>query len=618
MSMSWLKLGRWFLLGTIGLSGAAACGGRGSLPGYDDGELGGDSAFGGSSAGSSQTGGRAGTPGTSGSGGGECAPGSTICVGNAVAKCGGSGTLGAPKACAPGQSCVQSGNKARCTAQVCKPNTLQCDASGELLEVCSDDGSSLFTKQNCAAQGLRCEGGACVDLACKPNQLFCDKSGLRLCNGDGTSSTSWLNCAPDQYCDPVALACRQGVCTPNQPVCRDSFATACNGNGSGYVGLGVDCAQLGQVCVQGSCVCPAGMANCDGLSSNGCESWVAYDPDNCNGCGLVCSWSHIIDRTCDNGCNGTCESGYQDCNGSKLKDGCEVNVETDVKNCGRCRLACSTNHLSPSCTQGECGGQCSPSFADCNLDKQLDGCESDLRSDVANCGACGVACSTNHVKASCGSGTCSGACATGFADCNLDKQADGCEVNTQTDKLNCGGCGISCGADEGCTGGKCVALLKFSGVAQNVPISSLVGWTQCYVEAYGQGSTSISSVRQSCDGSLLMMACRVKGSSTLQLVAYASRDDVMFETGSSNTPHDANGVGWYFSSGYSWGFAPQGDPISRSSCDIQASSLQSGVDGDKRICWHTTSGVIQGGWRCGLKDGLNSDTSYERMLFTAQ
>src|SRR5258708_40019473 len=115
---------------------------------------------------------------------------------------------------------------------------------------------------------------------------------------------------------------------------------------------------------------------------------------------------------------------------------------------------------------------------------------------------------------------------------------------------------------------------------------------------------------------MLMMAGRLKGSNTPQVAAYAPRADVMFETFTGNIPHNANGVGWYFDSAYSWGFAPEGDAITRNSCDTQASSLNaSGLDGDKRLCWHTTGGSIQGGWRCGKNDNLNGDFTFERLLF---
>jgi hypothetical protein len=116
-----------------------------------------------------------------------------------------------------------------------------------------------------------------------------------------------------------------------------------------------------------------------------------------------------------------------------------------------------------------------------------------------------------------------------------------------------------------------------------------------------------------------MMACRQKGSSTLAIAAYAPITDVMFDTGTGNTPHAANGVGWYFSGSKSWGFAPEGDTIERMTCDVQDSSIgASGGDGDKRLCWHTASDVLEGGWRCGRNDTLNSSVDFERLLFTAE
>src|SRR3954463_11950404 len=127
--MSWLKTGRWLLIGIVGLNGAAACGGRGDLP---TGEATGDEfggtvsttggsnatagtfAFGGAtstgatgpiggsvSGGATSIGGTlgvagtrsvAGTAGIGGTGGGICVPGLSMCRGNGVATCNPAGT----------------------------------------------------------------------------------------------------------------------------------------------------------------------------------------------------------------------------------------------------------------------------------------------------------------------------------------------------------------------------------------------------------------------------------------------------------------------------------------------------------------------------------------------
>src|SRR4051812_36027975 len=163
--MSWLKIGRWLLVGIVGLNGAAACGGRGNLPaGAMEGDSGGD--FGGATAGVTVGGratagavsfggattrgganafGGATNGGTSMVGGslnmagmgGVCMPGLGMCKGNALATCNAVGTGYTVKACVPGEVCLQTGNIAKCQKQICTPGQLQCDKSGGLVQACS-------------------------------------------------------------------------------------------------------------------------------------------------------------------------------------------------------------------------------------------------------------------------------------------------------------------------------------------------------------------------------------------------------------------------------------------------------------------------------------------------
>jgi len=155
------------------------------------------------------------------------------------------------------------------------------------------------------------------------------------------------------------------------------------------------------------------------------------------------------------------------------------------------------------------------------------------------------------------------------------------------------------------------------GVQTNVPVSTLTGWSQCYVDKYNNSSTSLAAIQAACPKAKLLLACRPTGAATLSVLAWAPRADVLFGTGQGNTPHNANSVGWYFDGGWSWGFAPQGDVIKRVSCDVKASSFDAtGGNGDKRLCWHTLAGNIHIGWRCGTADSLNG-TTYERLVFQA-
>lgn len=109
------------------------------------------------------------------------------------------------------------------------------------------------------------------------------------------------------------------------------------------------------------------------------------------------------------------------------------------------------------------------------------------------------------------------------------------------------------------------------------------------------------------------MACRATSANTLDVLAWAPRSDVLFDTGASSTSttlHNANNVGWYYNSAWSWGFAPQGDTINRFVCDGVTN-----VDSGLRLCWQTGQGV--GGYRCGANRSLNNSIVFERLVYQA-
>jgi hypothetical protein len=113
-------------------------------------------------------------------------------------------------------------------------------------------------------------------------------------------------------------------------------------------------------------------------------------------------------------------------------------------NCGACGNACRLPNAVPICSDAICRvGTCNPSFADCD-GAAPNGCESDSRSDLRNCGGCGTVCRVLNATAECRMGSCDyrGVCNVGFGDCG-------------TDGANCGMCGIICGEGLRCVGGLC-------------------------------------------------------------------------------------------------------------------------------------------------------------------
>ena len=167
------------------------------------------------------------------------------------------------------------------------------------------------------------------------------------------------------------------------------------------------------------------------------------------------------------------------------------------------------------------------------------------------------------------------------------------------------------GIDNDCSDGDLSCLVTWSGIRTVVPEDELVGWTPCYVGDFAD-TVPLTTVFSACTGTELMVACRVKGSTDLRVAAHAPVDEVLTDTGTGNVLHQANGVGWYYSSSYSMGYAHVGDGVSRNSCDTQTGAFP-----DERLCFHTSGNQLTGGYRCGATVGLNASHTWERVLYTA-
>ena len=138
------------------------------------------------------------------------------------------------------------------------------------------------------------------------------------------------------------------------------------------------------------------------------------------------------------------------------------------------------------------------------------------------------------------------------------------------------------------------------------------GWTECYTSTYADYLLpgDVATVLSQCNLGKLLLACKPVGNSIYTLAAMGLRSDVLYNCSmSSSCANVANGVGWYFSDDYSWGFVNGGDTVQRSSCDTDSTNPS------LRLCWHT--GGAYGGYRCGSTLSLNSDPTWERSVWHA-
>jgi hypothetical protein len=279
-----------------------------------------------------------------------------------------------------------------------------------------------------------------------------------------TNGTAWANfssaCPAGQSpCGGICLSLSNNV--NNCGACANVCGAVTNGS---------------PACVSGSCViasCNAGFADCNHVYADGCEISTATDINNCGSCGTVCgSVSHASTVGCQSSsCRVTaCNAGWGDCNNS-YADGCEMNLNTDVNNCGACARVCATvPNGSRTCSTGNCIiAACSTGFADCN-GLYSDGCEVSIATDVNNCGACANVCAAvaNGTR-TCLASTCAiASCNSGFADCD-GSYNNGCEVSIATDVNNCGACARVCAtvpnASRACSSGNCIIATCSAGFA---------------------------------------------------------------------------------------------------------------------------------------------------------
>ena len=154
---------------------------------------------------------------------------------------------------------------------------------------------------------------------------------------------------------------------------------------------------------------------------------------------------------CKNGsCGVACVAPFLDCN-NKEADGCETDPRSDSANCGGCGKPCTG--ATPYCVAGQCASTC-----------PLTVCGTacvDTQTSITNCGACGSPCADpagGNGTTSCAAAKCAYACAKGYADCD-GNPANGCETliagNDVTHCGSCAACPTVANATASCSSGTC-------------------------------------------------------------------------------------------------------------------------------------------------------------------
>ena len=313
--------------------------------------------------------------------------------------------------------------------------------------------------------------GRCV--ACTATRDVCPTG--RFC--DTTSNTCLTGCRDDDAC--AALAGDAGADASVLPAARrcDRTTRACvECVTDDHCGAGMLC--VGSTCVMGCTAarpCPGTQTCCSGA----CVDTVS-NVAHCGRCDNRCTASNATAACMNSLCAvGMCTAPFADCDRAP-DNGCETNTLTDAMNCGACGAACpSRPNARSSCSSGRCEFTCNAGFADCDGNAD-NGCEVELATDRANCGACSTVCNPPNAVPACVMGRCAVmACAAGFADCD-GMGANGCEMRTgepceSPDRCSAGvtacaggtrmcamltpvACGRGCGMGDRCNGaGACVS-----------------------------------------------------------------------------------------------------------------------------------------------------------------
>jgi uncharacterized protein (TIGR03382 family) len=202
----------------------------------------------------------------------------------------------------------------------------------------------------------RCISCLCSYPACGPGLANCDY---------GTPNGSCETATPSD----TACGLENGGAGPKCYDCTKTSQHCSIYNSTNYA-----CCGSGYINCSGNCQLPNGSCGCTSCTgSTTCCTGACVDISSsavdCGACGNVCSTTNVVTGTeCVSGqCNGTCVAGFKDCLGTIATTGCQTNINTDLANCGGCTHACPVPaNGTATCTTGVCGIVCNDNYKPCN------------------------------------------------------------------------------------------------------------------------------------------------------------------------------------------------------------------------------------------------------------
>ncbi len=397
-----------------------------------------------------------------------CASGMGYCEGTMAMKCAPDG-MSADLVTDCGTVAKQICSGGQCGPQKCNPGDQICADPGTQA-VCVD-GSVGWTKKPCP-EGSGCTDGVCLQLLCPAAEFFCEGNVLQECSESGTSATLIEDCAVS------GNVCYQGKCSPllckaGATQCKGGQIDTCDQSGMFYTAS--DCPD-GETCAGGLCkpiICQAGVSYCETGKSMKCDptGTATTVAEACAGAKPFC-----LDGVCS---DKACVPGVFKCDGTTLKtckpDGSAWSDQScvDPKPCtndicdpvaGKCKYTAKNCDDANACTTETCDA--------------VKGC---LYVSVVN----GTAC--NDQNACTASDACeAGSCKGGTAACDDGNACTDDSCDPQSGCKHMGNIGL-CTTDDGacgqCANSTCTSLGP-SKVWDRVFATASTGYTPTEVVRY--------------------------------------------------------------------------------------------------------------------------------------